>query len=150
MLRKDAFLSVIRFFYISMKIYSYSTDWRLGIHFYRMIRRWRPSIKFWSLNTLLFFNNVTSARGVMGRMPDPGPIDPGSSPRRAQAITTFIAFIFFYNAQTNFYFLRFSDVVTSCFFIQSNFIEGNTLLVQNSTLTHHSVSLAHLITMHFV
>ena len=39
----------------------------------------------------------------MGRMPDPGPIDPGSSPRRAQAITTFIAFIFFYNSQTNFY-----------------------------------------------
>ena len=39
----------------------------------------------------------------MGRMPDPGPIDLGSSPRRAQAITTFIAYIFFYNAQTNFY-----------------------------------------------
>ena len=39
----------------------------------------------------------------MGRVPDPGPNDPGSSPRRAQAITTFIAFIFFYNAQTNFY-----------------------------------------------
>ena len=58
---------------------------------------------FWSLYSSLFFNNVTSARGVMGRMPAPGPIDPGSSPRRAQAITTFIAFIFFYNAQTNFY-----------------------------------------------
>ena len=39
----------------------------------------------------------------MGRVPDPGPNDPGSSPRRAQVITTFIAFIFFYNAQTNFY-----------------------------------------------
>ena len=38
----------------------------------------------------------------MGRVPDPGSNDPGSSPRRAQVITTFIAFIFFYNAQTNF------------------------------------------------
>ena len=39
----------------------------------------------------------------MGRVPVPGPNDPGSSPRRVQAITTLIAFIFFYNAQTNFY-----------------------------------------------